>query len=85
MAKSFTQPAVVMVVPIIKYENSTMKYQPRLICFDNSFLEMEMEESSNRPGLSLFNDCDNEDVGDNAADDDEDDDGNDTCYGKASA
>ena len=44
-----------------------------------------MEESSNQLGLSLCNDCDNEDVGDNAAADDEDDDGNDTCYGKASA
>ena len=39
------------------------------------FLEMEMEESWNQPGLSLCNDCDNEDVGDNAAADDEDDDG----------
>ena len=51
-----------MVVPIIKYENSTMKYQPRLICFDNSFLEMEMEESSNQPGLSVRNDGDIEDL-----------------------
>ena len=62
-----------------------MNCHPRLICFDNSLLEMAMEESLNQRELSLCNDCDNEDVGDNAAADDEDDDGNDTCYGKASA
>ena len=51
-----------LVVTNIKYKNSTMKCQPRMICIDNSLLEMKMEESSNQPGLSVRNDGDIEDL-----------------------